>query len=1351
MKKRVLSLLLCIMLVVGMVPTTAFAGVTGTWEVNLNVSESSEYKYNGQNTLALGFGVQSDDLKLKTAQSIVLAIDLNVLDFLQMPDSDVEVYNTSDTKLGENENVLATTAQNWNVNVYCCKSSDGKTGYMQILASTTKNQSVTTLTNIATVYLGFKSGKSIRDLTSTSIRLINKAEAVALEQSSAVMVTDGNTNTQHAILADGSTDTLKVTPKIVWNGITPSKPAYSGTIDAPTVKTNAGGKVELNAVTPSAGGTVKYGYSTSASTAPTTWQDGTTFSGLHVGDTLYFYAKVEGTTEYQELVSAATSVTVLDKELTNLEITTPPSTKAYTHGDTFKTDGMKVKATYSDDSSNDNFTGYTVAYETSGKGYLCKDNTKVTLNAGGKSVEVTGLTVKAKPLTVTGLTAVDREYKPGDTLVNLTGGTLTGVVSGETVSLLSTPTTGRIDNAGVGDNKDVSIDPLSLTGANAGNYTLTQPTGIKVNITRKNISGATIALGTQATYNGSEQGVVISKVTVDGTDLIGTDYTITSGGKATNVEEKTLKITGKGNYTGEASATWTLVAKDIGDASVSITLNSASYDYTGSAINPSYTVKDNSFTTAKTLTVSQDYTANITDNTNVGTATLTITGKGNYKGTKTATFTINAKDVSGLTATISDQTTIKGVGEFVDPVIKGVKDEVLTGTLTYAYGSETGKTHAEVVTMLKGKNANDEVPLNYTFRPSSGNYTGTKTGSFKVTVKDIEFLVGTAPATVANALDIKADPTYGDDWSKIVKIKDGVIITAKVGTNTDTDQSHFTLKQTGKPGAGSQAYTLSYNGTIGGNTYNDVTVVSGTVDVAPKTLTAADLTHSGPITKVYDTNTNAPTGLTVSVKPDSLVSGDTLTVTGTLKYNSANVNEANKITFTPTAITAGNYRLAATEVLTINNAKITAKDVKLTGGINATDRSYVKDNKTVSLTKGALTFTGLVSGETLDVNIPATGTISDAAAGNGKTVTYSGVTLKDGTGKASNYTLVSPLPTVTVNITQASTPTAPTGLTGVKGNNLASVALPIGWSWANPTQTMTTDGSQTFTANYTDPEGNYAPGTGISVHVDVKAKTGVSTNITFHDGKLVYTGSGQEYKNATISGIIAGDTPSWTYTYTVDPSTATATLDATTGLPKTVGKYKVVATYEDSANYGTAIATLEITPAKPTGTPTFTKITEKGKTLADANLGMGTLTPTGGTLEWVAGDTTVVEANKAYEWKYTPAPADAVNYAPVTGTIVVYPVSTGIVIYSPCYTIKASAGANGTISPAGWCSVVENGSQTFTFTPDKGYTVAKVLVDGKSVGAVKSYTFKNVTKDHTIEVIFMKSNGNPATGVFVMP
>ena len=83
------------------------------------------------------------------------------------------------------------------------------------------------------------------------------------------------------------------------------------------------------------------------------------------------------------------------------------------------------------------------------------------------------------------------------------------------------------------------------------------------------------------------------------------------------------------------------------------------------------------------------------------------------------------------------------------------------------------------------------------------------------------------------------------------------------------------------------------------------------------------------------------------------------------------------------------------------------------------------------------------------------------------------------------------------------------------------------------------------------------------------------------------------------------------------------------------------------------------------------------------------------------------------------------------------------------YTIKATAGAGGSISPSGNVSVREGRDQTFTITPDKGYAVANVKIDGKSIGAVKSYTFENVSRTHTIEVIFMKANGNPQTGVFV--
>jgi hypothetical protein len=70
------------------------------------------------------------------------------------------------------------------------------------------------------------------------------------------------------------------------------------------------------------------------------------------------------------------------------------------------------------------------------------------------------------------------------------------------------------------------------------------------------------------------------------------------------------------------------------------------------------------------------------------------------------------------------------------------------------------------------------------------------------------------------------------------------------------------------------------------------------------------------------------------------------------------------------------------------------------------------------------------------------------------------------------------------------------------------------------------------------------------------------------------------------------------------------------------------------------------------------------------------------------------------------------------------------------FTIVASAGSNGSISPSGSVSVDYGADQTFTITPDACYHVADVLVDGVSVGAVTSYTFTNVTAGHTIAVTF---------------
>ena len=80
------------------------------------------------------------------------------------------------------------------------------------------------------------------------------------------------------------------------------------------------------------------------------------------------------------------------------------------------------------------------------------------------------------------------------------------------------------------------------------------------------------------------------------------------------------------------------------------------------------------------------------------------------------------------------------------------------------------------------------------------------------------------------------------------------------------------------------------------------------------------------------------------------------------------------------------------------------------------------------------------------------------------------------------------------------------------------------------------------------------------------------------------------------------------------------------------------------------------------------------------------------------------------------------------------------------YTIEATAGAGGSISPSGNASVREGRDQTFTITPDKGYAVSNVKIDGKSIGAVKSYTFENVSGTHTIEVIFVKGTASVSTG-----
>ena len=232
-------------------------------------------------------------------------------------------------------------------------------------------------------------------------------------------------------------------------------------------------------------------------------------------------------------------------------------------------------------------------------------------------------------------------------------------------------------------------------------------------------------------------------------------------------------------------------------------------------------------------------------------------------------------------------------------------------------------------------------------------------------------------------------------------------------------------------------------------------------------------------------------------------------------------------------------------------------------------------------------------------------------------------------------------------------------------------------------------------------------------------------------------------------------------TYAVTEINGKATIDANGLLtPVQVGSVTVTATKAgDDAYNDVTSAAVEITirKAKPTGVPSYTPVTGRGKTLRDAALTIegGSLSLKDGTLEWVdkdgnvLPDDTVIEAGKSYKWRFTPADG---NYAAIDGETVLYSPAEDDIGHGNSHnyrTIMVTVRGNGSVSPSGWANVPIGGDQTFTITPDKGYAVAKVLIDGQSVGAVTSYTFQSVTEGHTIEVIFMKANGNPQTGVTV--
>ena len=251
------------------------------------------------------------------------------------------------------------------------------------------------------------------------------------------------------------------------------------------------------------------------------------------------------------------------------------------------------------------------------------------------------------------------------------------------------------------------------------------------------------------------------------------------------------------------------------------------------------------------------------------------------------------------------------------------------------------------------------------------------------------------------------------------------------------------------------------------------------------------------------------------------------------------------------------------------------------------------------------------------------------------------------------------------------------------------------------------------------------------------------TTVTLPDGKV-----GEAYSQTLAA---TGTNPiAWSIETGNLPDGLTLVGDTIKGTPSKAGDFKFTVKATNSGGSDTKELTIKVADAEAakyhnvTLTDAGTGATGAGNHAAGTTVNIYAGTKSGYTFNgWTSGDVTVLSASSKNASFVMPDKDVTVkaNWVYNGGGS-----SGGGYTY---YTIKATAGVNGSISPTGNVSVREGRDQTFTITPNKGYAVAKVLIDSKNVGAVKSYTFENVKKNHTIEVVFMKASGNPQTGVFV--
>lgn len=423
---------------------------------------------------------------------------------------------------------------------------------------------------------------------------------------------------------------------------------------------------------------------------------------------------------------------------------------------------------------------------------------------------------------------------------------------------------------------NTKIGTATVTVKGKGKLSGTKSVTFKINA--KPIKNAVITYNNSLTYNGSTLSPAVTVKYGNATLKKNTDYTVAYSNNV-NAGTGTITITGKGLYGGSVKKTFTIKKLGISATAVSGTGNKV---YTGSVIKPVPAVKVG----GRTLKNGTDFTVSYKNNTEPGTATLKVTGKGNYSGSVSKTFKITARAINDVEVTIPD-TVFTGEQVKPDVVVSygnyqfinnsdytlSFKDNVNIGTASVVV---TGKNHlsgSRTVTfpIEKADISSTEIAVkNATFTGSAvksgvdvrlGNVTLKEGTHYTLSYKN-NVNAGTAQVTISGKGSLEGAVTKSftiekADISKASISANGTYTPDGVKIGINAKFGNYTLKSsdysfTAPTAAGEQTLTISGNGNFSGKTTVKCNVAKADIANAKSSLSLSTDGKGYTVTIIYD-------------------------------------------------------------------------------------------------------------------------------------------------------------------------------------------------------------------------------------------------------------------------------------------------------------------------------------------------------------------------------------------------------------------------------------------------------------------------------------------------------------------